>query len=255
MRKNRKESNARIWGSGSGAPLEKKTDETVHLYCGSMRVVAADVFGVVDMLRAGGRRCRPCRRSKICRSRRRCLNPLVDDDGQKITTPQQWKERREQMKRILEYYALATVHRRPRNFVGHELKTRQLDGGKVNYRLVHLAFGPAESLGFDIAIFIPAPTEMAKPPFATIIQPSFFPTPGGPPIKAAAAIVRCREFEGSFEEGGRSLADHGHARRRRQGICRTAAARIRRRDVLLSAVRRGHARLPAERFLPGVPWL
>ena len=46
--------------------------------------------------------------------------------------------------------------------------------GTVKYRLVHLKFGPEEKLGFDIAIFTPA----KGGPFPTIINPSFFNTPG-----------------------------------------------------------------------------
>ena len=110
-------------------------------------------------------------------------DPLVQGDGQKITTPQQWNQRREEIKRILEYYALGHRPPPPGNVVGHELQSKQLLDGKVTYRLVHLAFGPAESLGFDIAVFIPASAETAKAPFATIIQPSFFLTPGAAPAK------------------------------------------------------------------------
>jgi hypothetical protein len=40
--------------------------------------------------------------------------------------------------------------------------------------LVHLKFGPEERLGFDVAIFTPA----TGGPFPTIINPSFFGTPG-----------------------------------------------------------------------------
>jgi hypothetical protein len=47
-------------------------------------------------------------------------------------------------------------------------------GGAANFRLVHLKFGPEEKLGFDIAIFTPA----GLGPFPTIINPSFFMTPG-----------------------------------------------------------------------------
>ena len=105
-------------------------------------------------------------------------DPLVGDDGKKITTPEQWKKRREQMKQILEYYALGRRPPPPGNVVGRELQTKQLMDGKVTFRLVHLAFGPEEKLGFDVAMFIPADTEKFKAPFPTIVQPSFFPTPG-----------------------------------------------------------------------------
>jgi hypothetical protein len=108
-------------------------------------------------------------------------DPLAGDDGQRITAPQQWKNRREQMKQILEYYALGNRPAPPGNVAGQELQSKQLLDGKVNYRLVHLAFGPKQSLGFDVALFIPSETKTVKAPFPTIVQPSFFPTPGAAP--------------------------------------------------------------------------
>lgn len=105
-------------------------------------------------------------------------DPLVGNDGQKITTVQQWKARREEMKRILEHYSLGHRPPPPGNVVGHELQSKRLLEGMADFRLVHLTFGPEEKLGFDIAIFVPAETKTAKAPFATIIQPSFLPTPG-----------------------------------------------------------------------------
>ncbi len=108
-------------------------------------------------------------------------DPLVSDDGKKITTPEQWKARREQIKQILEYYALGHRPPPPGNVVGRELQSKKLLDGKVAFRLMHLAFGPEEKLGFDVAIFIPAETDTLKAPFPTIVQPSFFPTPGTTP--------------------------------------------------------------------------
>ncbi len=105
-------------------------------------------------------------------------DPLVGEDGQKITTKQQWQKQRERMKQILEYYALGHRPPPPGNVAGHELQTKQLLDGKVHYRLVHLAFGPKQSLGFDVAIFIPAEGDSYKTPFPTIVQPSFSLTPG-----------------------------------------------------------------------------
>ena len=89
-------------------------------------------------------------------------DPLVDDDGQRITTPQQWKQRREQMKQVLEYYALGHRPPPPGNVAGRELQSKQLLDGKATYRLVHLTFGPKQSLGFDLAVFIPAEGERFK---------------------------------------------------------------------------------------------
>jgi hypothetical protein len=105
-------------------------------------------------------------------------DPLMDDDGHKITTLRQWQQRREKIKQILEYYALGHRPPPPGNVEGRELKSQQLLDGKVTYRLVHLTFGPGQKLGFDAAVFIPADTEKFKAPFATIVQPSFFPMQG-----------------------------------------------------------------------------
>jgi hypothetical protein len=110
-------------------------------------------------------------------------DPLVGDDGKKIATPEEWQKRREQMKQILEYYALGHRPPPPGNVVGHELQSKQLLDDKVSFRLVHLSFGPDEKLGFDVAFFVPADTDPFKSPFPTIVQPSFFLTPGTTPAK------------------------------------------------------------------------
>ena len=57
---------------------------------------------------------------------------------------------------------------------GEDLQSRPVLDGAATYRLVHLKFGPGETLGFDIAIFTPTNSG----PFPTIINPSFFMTPG-----------------------------------------------------------------------------
>jgi hypothetical protein len=109
-------------------------------------------------------------------------DPLMGADGHKITTKEQWQQRREKIKQVLEFYALGHRPPPPGNVVGHELQSAGLMNGTVTYRLVHLAFGPGEKLGFDVAVFIPADTEKFK--FPTIVQPSFFLTPGVTPPKS-----------------------------------------------------------------------
>jgi hypothetical protein len=104
-------------------------------------------------------------------------------DGTKVTTPAQWQHRREEMKEILEHYELGHAPPPPGNVQGQELQTRSLLDGSASFRLVHLQFGPEEKLGFDIAIFTPA----GKGPFPTIINPSFFNTPGVVSTNAAPA--------------------------------------------------------------------
>ena len=99
---------------------------------------------------------------------------MTMNDGTKVTTVAQWHARREEMKAILEHYELGHAPPPPGNVSGEDVQSRSLLDGTVKYRLVHLKFGPKEKLGFDIAIFAPA----RGGPFPTIINPSFFNTPG-----------------------------------------------------------------------------
>jgi hypothetical protein len=78
------------------------------------------------------------------------------------------------MKQILEYYELGHAPPPPRNMTGQDMQSRTVLDGAAKFRLVHLKFGPGEKLGFDIAIFTPT----NGGPFTTIINPSFFSTPG-----------------------------------------------------------------------------
>jgi hypothetical protein len=83
---------------------------------------------------------------------------LVMNDGKRVTSKAQWAKRREEMKRILEYYAVGLAPPPPGNVKGKEIKSQILKGGGtggVKYRLVHLTFGPRESLSLDIGIFTP----------------------------------------------------------------------------------------------------
>ncbi len=80
---------------------------------------------------------------------------LVMNDGTKVTTRKQWERRREEMKRILAYYAVGQVPPPPGNVKGREVKSETVLDGSVHYRLVHLSFGPAEKLSLNIGVFTP----------------------------------------------------------------------------------------------------
>ena len=99
---------------------------------------------------------------------------MTMSDGTKVTAVDQWRQRREEMKQILEYYELGHAPPPPGNVTGQDIKSLTLLDGTAKYRLVHLKFGPGGKLGFDIAIFTPA----QGGPFPTIVNPSFFNTPG-----------------------------------------------------------------------------
>jgi len=102
---------------------------------------------------------------------------MVMNNGTKVTTLHQWQERREEMKRILAYYAVGQMPPPPGNVKGKEVKSETVLGGSVHYRLAHLTFGPAERLGLDIGIFTPA----GRGPFPAVILLSGTP-PGAPSL-------------------------------------------------------------------------
>jgi putative nucleotidyltransferase with HDIG domain len=102
---------------------------------------------------------------------------LVMSDGTKVSTLRQWKKRREEMKRILSYYAVGQMPPPPGNVKGKQVKSEMVLGGSVQYRLVHLTFGPAERLGLNVGIF--APTQPGR--FPAIILLSGTP-PGATPL-------------------------------------------------------------------------
>ncbi|HWB82590.1 MAG TPA: alpha/beta hydrolase family protein [Bryobacteraceae bacterium] len=104
---------------------------------------------------------------------------LTMNNGKKVKSAKQWKQRREEMKRILDYYAVGQAPPPPGNVKGREVSSQLVMNGKVKYRLVHLTFGPRESLSLDIGIFTPT----QGGPFATLISPS-----GSPP--GATALPR-----------------------------------------------------------------
>jgi len=108
-------------------------------------------------------------------TRKEMPDPLLMNNGAKATNSTQWEARRSEIKGILEHYSIGTMPPPPGNVTGRDLKSQLVADGKVNFRLVHLAFGPDEKLGFDVAIFAPAGS---SGPFPTFVYIAFDPTPG-----------------------------------------------------------------------------
>ncbi|MBI4890723.1 MAG: hypothetical protein HY821_08875 [Acidobacteria bacterium] len=102
---------------------------------------------------------------------------LLLNDGKRVTGARQWKKRREEMKRILSYYAVGQMPPAPKNVKGREVKREALLGGTVQYRLIHLTFGPGAKLFLDIGIFEPS----KGGPFPAIILQGGTP-PGATPL-------------------------------------------------------------------------
>jgi hypothetical protein len=109
---------------------------------------------------------------------------LAFENGDRVAAAAQWTKRREEMKRLLACYATGLMPPAPGNVRGHILKSSAVLSGAVQYRLVHLSFGPGSKYGFDVAVFVPA---SAKGRIPVVVFPTFGPTPGGTPL---ATMVR-----------------------------------------------------------------
>lgn len=103
---------------------------------------------------------------------------LTMNDDTRVTTLRQWRRRREEMKRILAYYAVGQMPPPPRNVRGQEIKSETVLDGTVKYRLVRLTFGPKRKLELNIGIL--TPTDCQRP-FPAIISQSGTP-PGAPAL-------------------------------------------------------------------------
>jgi hypothetical protein len=99
---------------------------------------------------------------------------LTMNDGTRVTTPRQWQKRREEIRKTLEYYAVGQMPPAPGNVKGKELHSELVLDNSVQYRLIHLTFGPGEKLALDVGIYTP----VTGGPFPTVILQGGTP-PGG----------------------------------------------------------------------------
>ena len=82
--------------------------------------------------------------------------------------------------------------------------------GKVTFRLVHLAFGPGEKLGFDVAIFVPADTDSFKafPDHrAALVLPAHGHDARARPWRDRAASRRPRVFNFTLDDVAKQYAE------------------------------------------------
>ena len=110
-------------------------------------------------------------------ARKELPDALTLNDGTKVTTPEMWRRRRQEIRRTLEDYAVGHSPPPPGNVKGREVKSEAVADSGVRYRLVRLTFGPQEKLSLDIGIFTPA----GDGPFPAIISQSGTP-PGATPL-------------------------------------------------------------------------
>ena len=58
---------------------------------------------------------------------------LTLNNGKKVATAAQWNQRRAEIRRILEYYAVGQAPPAPGNVKGHEVRSELVMNGKVKY--------------------------------------------------------------------------------------------------------------------------
>ena len=101
-------------------------------------------------------------------------DPLKMNDGTKVTTPEQWRLRRQEMIQILEDYEYGHMPPPPGNVKAATVTaTRRVSATsalQADYRMLHLTFGPGEALGFDLGIFTPVPATGAADKFPVLIS-------------------------------------------------------------------------------------
>jgi hypothetical protein len=99
---------------------------------------------------------------------------MVMNDGTRVTEQRQWEARRQEMRRVLSYYAVGQMPPAPGNVNGREIRSELVLEGTVKYRLVRLTFGPKSQLSLDIGVFTP----VKGGPFPAVILQGGTP-PGG----------------------------------------------------------------------------
>ena len=99
---------------------------------------------------------------------------MVMNDGTKVASLRQWQQRREEMRRILSYYAVGEMPPAPGNVKGQEIHSELVLDGTVPVPAVRLTFGPKEQLGLDVGVFTP----VKGGPFPAVILQGGTP-PGG----------------------------------------------------------------------------
>lgn len=66
---------------------------------------------------------------------------MVMDDGTRVTSRSEWDARRQEMRRILAYYAIGQAPPAPGNVRGRQVHSEVVLDGMVKYRLVRLSLG------------------------------------------------------------------------------------------------------------------
>ena len=82
-------------------------------------------------------------------------DPLVMSNGTRVTTPAQWRKRREELKALFEHYVYGRMPPAPGNVEDEELSAAPILEGGATHRIVHLRFGPEKKLSIRLSLIVP----------------------------------------------------------------------------------------------------
>ncbi len=84
-------------------------------------------------------------------------DPFLFQDGERVSTPEDWRKRREEMLALILRYQYGHMPPPPGNVrVAEELESGVRVEGSIDFRRVKLSMGPEEKLSFEAHIYLPA---------------------------------------------------------------------------------------------------
>jgi len=159
--------------SSGGAASVAGSPSSVAGGSGGSAGSAAAVGGGSHVAGAGGQRSAPIA-VKDLPAIKEMPDPLTMKDGTKVTTPEQWKVRRQELIQILEDYEYGHMPPAPGNVkasvatAAHRISVTS--GLEADYQMLHLTFGPGDKLGFDLGLFTPATATPGSDKFPVLIS-------------------------------------------------------------------------------------
>jgi len=93
-------------------------------------------------------------------------DPMIMNNGTRVTTKAQWDTRREEIKAMLQQYLLGHMPPPPENMKARQRRSKVIFDGECDYREVRLNFGPKMAVKMDVSLAIP---KKGEGPFPAII--------------------------------------------------------------------------------------
>lgn len=90
-------------------------------------------------------------------------DPLVFNDGRRVTTAAQWRQRREEIKALFEQNVYGHMPPAPGNVEGELLSSTPILDGIATHRIIQLRFGPEKKLSIRLSMIVPDDASRVSP--------------------------------------------------------------------------------------------